>query len=68
VEQATFEEIERRAADTEVICIFRPKTPGAKSEIITLNNASPEFVKRLTASAAGQRPAPTANNGGRSLR
>jgi len=68
VEQATFEEIGRRAADTEVICIFRPKTPGAKSEIITLNSASPEFVKRLTNSAAGQRPVPTATNGLRSLK
>lgn len=48
VEQATFEEIQSRGANSEVICIIRPHDPSAKSEVITLNNASPGFVQKLT--------------------
>jgi len=53
-EQATFEELERRSKDSEVICIVRPKTAGGKSEVISLSNASPEFVRSLVELAAGQ--------------
>ncbi|NOY43348.1 MAG: trypsin-like serine protease [Planctomycetes bacterium] len=60
VERATFEEIQRRMVDSEVICIIRPKSPDGKSEVITLSSASPELVKTLRASAVAQRPAPTA--------
>lgn len=47
-EQAALQEIATRGADSEVICIIRPKTPGGKSEVITLQNVSPDFVRALT--------------------
>jgi hypothetical protein len=46
-EQAAWEEIMARSADSEVICIIRPKQPGGKSEVITLHNVSQEFVRGL---------------------
>ncbi|MCG8449763.1 MAG: trypsin-like peptidase domain-containing protein [Pirellulales bacterium] len=60
VEQAAWEEIQRRGANSEVICIIRPHDPEGKSEVITLNHASPQFVRQLlqrqssTGDAAGQ--------------
>ena len=48
VEQAAWDEIQRRGADSEIICIIRPHSPDGKSEVITLNNASPDFVRELT--------------------
>jgi thiol-disulfide isomerase/thioredoxin len=47
VEQAAWEEIMTRAATAEVICIIRPKEPGGQSEVITLDEVSPEFVRAL---------------------
>jgi hypothetical protein len=47
VEQAAWEEIMSRAATHEVICIIRPKEPGGQSEVISLDNVSPEFVRAL---------------------
>jgi thiol-disulfide isomerase/thioredoxin len=47
VEQAAWEEIMARAATAEVICIIRPKEPGGQSEVITLDEVSPEFVRAL---------------------
>jgi hypothetical protein len=47
VERAAWEEIMARAATAEVICIIRPKEPGGQSEVITLDNVSPEFVRAL---------------------
>ncbi len=56
-EQATLEEIQRRGLDSEVICIIRPKNADGKSEVITLNSASPQFVRALTEpTAAAQTP------------
>jgi hypothetical protein len=49
VEQANWDEIMSRAVTSEVICIIRPKQPGGKSEVITLDNMSPEFVEALAA-------------------
>jgi len=49
-EQSALEEIQRRGANSEVICIIRPQAPGAKSEVITLRNASPAFVRALALS------------------
>jgi hypothetical protein len=46
-EQAAWEEIMTRAAAAEVICIIRPKEPGGQSEVITLDDVSPEFVRAL---------------------
>lgn len=47
-EQAALDEILARAGDAEVICIVRPRDdPDAKSEIIVLDRASPEFLKKL---------------------
>jgi len=53
-EQATLEELQRRSENSEVICIVRPKTAGGKSEVISLSNASPEFVRSLVELAAGR--------------
>ena len=47
VEQAALEEIMARASTAEVICIIRPKQPGGQSEVITLDDVSPEFVRAL---------------------
>jgi hypothetical protein len=48
-EQAALEEIHRRLKDgSEVVCIIRPRgNPDAKSEVIMLDRASPEFVKQI---------------------
>ena len=46
-EQAAWEEVMRRAASSEVICIIRPKQPGGQSEVITLDNVSADFVRAL---------------------
>ncbi len=46
-EQAAWDEIMRRAATSEVICIIRPKQPGGQSEVITLDNVSADFVRAL---------------------
>ena len=39
----------QRAAAYEVVVIVRPKTPGGQSEVMTLDNVSPEFIKALEA-------------------
>lgn len=46
-EEAALEEIARRAATHEVICIIRPKESGAPSEVITLDSVSPAFIRML---------------------
>jgi len=51
-EQAALEEIQQRGANSEVICIIRAQTPEGKSAVITLHNASPDFVQALTHPAA----------------
>ena len=61
-EQATLEEIRRRGANSEVICIIRSHDPAGKSEVITLNNVSPEFVRALNNPPATQ-PSATAAAG-----
>lgn len=48
-EQAAFGEIMQRATTSEVVVIVRPKTPGGQSEVMTLDNVSPEFVRALEA-------------------
>lgn len=48
-EQATLEEISKRAEQAEVICIVRPHEPSGRSEVITLQNASSAFVAALSA-------------------
>ena len=48
-ETATLAEIRRRGAGAEVICIVRSLSdPRAKSEIIVLDRASPEFLEQLS--------------------
>ncbi|MCR4413660.1 MAG: serine protease, partial [Thermoguttaceae bacterium] len=56
-ERAALEEIHRRkAAGAEVICVIRPRdNPQARSEIIVLDRASPEFLRSLT---GGDRESP----------
>lgn len=46
-EQAALEEIMGRATDAEVVCIIRPRDTSGKSEVITLDRVSPEFVRAL---------------------
>ena len=48
-DQASFDEIMKRTASSEVVIIVRPKTAGGQSEVITLDNASPELVHALEA-------------------
>ncbi len=50
-EQAALDEIRRRLKEgAEVVCVIRPRNkPGAKSEVIILDRASPEFLERLAA-------------------
>ena len=57
VEQAAWGEIMSRASNAEVICIIRPKEPGGQSEVITLDDVSPEFVRALTARQKTAQPA-----------
>jgi thiol-disulfide isomerase/thioredoxin len=47
MEQAALDEILSRRVDAEVVCIIRPKEPGGKSEVITLDRVSPAFVEAL---------------------
>lgn len=47
-ETATLAELQGKVRDAEVICIVRPSTPGAKSEIIVLDKASSAFLDRLS--------------------
>jgi thiol-disulfide isomerase/thioredoxin len=49
-EQAALDEIRRHLKDgAEVVCVIRPRNaPDAKSEVIMLDKASPEFVKQLS--------------------
>lgn len=51
-EQTVMNEIRRAASEgAEVVCIIRDRNnPQAKSEVITLDHASPAFVNQLTAS------------------
>ena len=47
-EAATLAEIRQKAHGAEVICIVRPLSdPHARSEIIVLDKASPEFLQKL---------------------
>lgn len=62
-EQAALEEIQRRGLKSEVICIIRAHDPEGKSEVITLNNVSPEFVNSLAHPPAPVRSPVTAAAG-----
>ena len=55
-EQAALEEIRRRVKEgADVVCIIHSRdNPGAKSEVIMLDHASPEFVRQLSADARPQ--------------
>ncbi len=52
-DQASFDEIMKRSATSEIVVIVRPKTPGGQSEVITLDNASPDLVHALEARQRG---------------
>lgn len=67
-EQAALEEIQRRGLNSEVICIIRPRDPEGKSEVITLNNVSPEFVNRLADPAGLPMRSPATAAAGQLLR
>lgn len=67
-EQAALEEIRRRGANSEVICIIRPRDPEAKSEVITLKNVSPQFVGALIQPAQHASPSAATAAAGQLLR
>ena len=48
-ERATLEEIGQRSRGGEVIVIIRPKSPGDRCEILSLENPSQAFVDQLSA-------------------
>jgi hypothetical protein len=52
-DQAVLDEINRRGADSEVICIIRPREPGGRSDVIKIDRASPALVQALS-SRSGQ--------------
>jgi thiol-disulfide isomerase/thioredoxin len=54
-DQAVLDEINRRGADSEVICIIRPREPGGRSDVIKIDRASPALVQALS-SGRGQAP------------
>lgn len=43
----------------EIVCIVRPKTPGAASRVVIVNQASSRFVDDLLHESGGGRPDPT---------
>lgn len=57
-EQAAVEEIQRRGADAEVICIIHPHGDAGPSEVIKLNAASPALVAALHAAGDSSRVSP----------
>jgi thiol-disulfide isomerase/thioredoxin len=55
MEQAALAELGNVAAGAEVVCIVRPlDDPRAKSRVLVLDNASPEFLKQLAADSRKQ--------------
>jgi hypothetical protein len=46
-EEATLGEIVSRGEKAEVVVLIRPDTPGGRTEVLTLDAASPEFVAAL---------------------
>ncbi len=58
-EQGALAELARTAAEGEVVCVVRPATPGATSEVITLRNLSPQFIDALRAMQAQSQSAPS---------
>jgi thiol-disulfide isomerase/thioredoxin len=46
-EKAAFGEVMKRASTSEVMIIVRPKSPDAQSEVIQLDNVSPDFVRAI---------------------
>ena len=55
-ERAALEELSRRAAESEVVCVIRPKEAGGRSEVITLDKVSPAFLRALQAMRGGATP------------
>ncbi len=55
-ERAAIQELSSRAAESEVVCVIRPKEPGGRSEVITLDHVSPAFLQALQAMRGVSRP------------
>jgi thiol-disulfide isomerase/thioredoxin len=66
-DRAMLEEINRRGAGAEVICIISPREPGGRSEVIKLDRASPALLQALTASAANGMATASAGAAGQSV-
>jgi S1-C subfamily serine protease len=55
-DQATLQELVRRAADAEIICIIRPRTSSGRSEVLKLDHASATLVRALEAASQQNTP------------
>jgi hypothetical protein len=55
-DQAALDELRRNLKDgAEIVCVIRPRNaPGAKSEIITIDKASPELVRQISLESQGK--------------
>jgi len=53
-ERAALEELSQRASESEVVCVVRPKQAGGKSEVITLEAVSPQFLQALRSMPASR--------------
>jgi len=67
-EQAALEELGRRGVNSEIVCIIRPHDPQGKSEVITLNGMSPEFVEALSRVSGTTQPQTARTAAGQLLR
>ena len=47
IERATLEEIARRGEQSEIVLLIRSNSPGSKTEVLTLDSASPAMVETL---------------------
>lgn len=53
-ERAAMQEIVQHASESEVVCVIRPKSGQGRSQVVTLENVSPEFVRALLAAYHSQ--------------
>ncbi|BBO31115.1 trypsin-like peptidase domain-containing protein [Lacipirellula parvula] len=66
-ERAAIQEMGRRGGDSEVIMIIRRKDGSGQSEILTLDSASPEFIRTVQQSKQPSSAASIATQPGNSL-
>lgn len=52
-DRAALTELGRLASESEVVCVVRPKHAGGKSDVITIDKASPAFLEALRSMRGG---------------